>query len=467
MRVIRAIDPRVRYVRLRLDIVQAGVLGTETTVYDLATGRWEDRVVAGALSRGDGFDGRRAWSSDATGMPLIEGNADARLESLATAHFYGRRGPERPLVLTRRAPAGSMKVRLQYPGLSGPIDVTIDRATGRVSSYEDDAGVDRGVVRFGDYRRVAGVVLPFRVDTADRYGAMHERVRAVDVLASVPRGAFAPPPPPNDVQLVGTASVPMRQRDIVPIVPVRINGGPMLHVLFDTGASNFIEPAVARRLGLTLIGRDSSGGVGAGMVTTRYTTVRQLRIGSAILRDQPFSVLDWGTHWPGVDGAIGCEVLQRFAVRFDFVHRRVDLTRRTGFFGAGARPIPMRIAGCTPEIDGALDGIAGPIGIDTGSGSALDVMAPAVRAHRLVQRYRAIGPMRTGDGIGGAIFGYIAFARSLRLGRVVLHDVPIELDAMSAGAFDDPTELGNAGVPALYRFVTVFDYRSNRMWLLR
>jgi hypothetical protein len=36
---------------------------------------------------------------------------------------------------------------------------------------------------------------------------------------------------------------------------------------------------------------------------------------------------------------------------------------------------------------------------------------------------------------------------------------------MTKGAANDPTELGNVGVQILGRFETVFDYRSNRMWL--
>ncbi len=467
LRVIRAGDPHVRYLRVRLDITLAGVRGTETSLYDLATGRWRDRIAAGPLSGGDGFDGRTSWSSDATGMPLVEGNAAARLDARAIAHFFGRQGPERPRVQTLPAPAGRLKLRLRYPPLAGPIDVTLDRAGGRVTSYEDDTDLEPGAVRFADYRRVAGVVLPLRTDTTDRYGAVHERVRAVEVLAAVPPAAFAPPPPPDDVRLAGTTSVAMRAERLVPVVPIRIDGGPVLHVLFDTGGSNALAPAVARRLGLELVGHDASGGVGAGLVGERYATVRRLQIGRAVLRDQPFAVLDAEAFGPQVDGTIGCEVLQRFAVRFDFARRRVDLTRRLDRFGIAAPPIPMRTAGCTPEIDGALDGIRGPVAIDTGSGGVFDVMSPAVRAHRLVARYHARGPLPTGRGIGGTTYGYLAFAASLRLGRVVLRDVPVVLDTMSAGAFDDPSELGNAGVLAFRRFVTVFDYRSGRMWLLR
>ena len=77
LRIMRSSNPHRRYVRLQLDIETAGVHGTETSVFDLATGRFSERIWAGPLSSLDGFDGINSWSADATGMSLIEGNADA------------------------------------------------------------------------------------------------------------------------------------------------------------------------------------------------------------------------------------------------------------------------------------------------------------------------------------------------------------------------------------------------------
>ncbi len=468
IRVIRSRSASTRYVRVYLDTNGSGVRGTEVSLYDLHTGRSTDRVTAGPLSFQDGFDGRRGWGADVTGMAIAEENADAVRDTLAAAHFFGRRGPEQPAIRYLAARGRRLVLRLRYPALSGPIDVTLDRASGFVVAIDDRSGIDATHVRCGDYRTVGEVTLPFTCEMTTRYGIFHERVRRVEFVRSIGSHAFDPPPPPRDVRLDGITTVPMTFTHGVPVVPIRINGGPVLRVLFDSGASNDLKPAVARRLGLQLIGTDKAGGIGLNVTRRRYTTVARLQIGAAELTNQPFTVIDDDTFGPTVDGVIGCEVLQRFGVRFDFANRRVDLTRDLRQFGIGAPPIPMRTSGCAPEVDGSLDGMRGSIAIDTGSGAWLDVMAPFVRSRHLVARYHVTTPpIVTGTGVGGESRGYIAIAHEVRLGPVIAEDVPIGLAIDTAGAFNDPSELGNAGVFLLRNFVTVFDYRSHRMWLLR
>ncbi|MDQ6943269.1 MAG: retroviral-like aspartic protease family protein, partial [Candidatus Eremiobacteraeota bacterium] len=440
-----------------------GVHGTETSLLDLATGRFAERVSAGPLSSGDGFDGTRPWSSDATGMAIVEGNAQARLDSLAWAHFVGRRGPEQPVVSTMRNARGDVVVRLRYPTLSAPIDVTLDKRTGFVSEIEDDSGGEVTRSRYSDYRRVYDVVVPFRQQVTTRFGVARERVRSVEPVATVPDDAFDPPPPPQDAVLDGTTTIPMEMRRGHPMVPIRIDDGPVIQVLFDTGASNAVTPEIARRLHLRVVGDGKAGGFGAGVVSRRYTTAKRLRIGSAELRDQPFAVIPGDND--GIDGTIGCEVMQRFAVRFDFRHGRVELSRDVSAFGITAAPIPMRLSGCEPEIDGALDGMPGALGIDTGDANSLLVMAPFVKAHRLVARYKA-NELTVSGAVAGIAAGLRAQAKTVRLGPVVVRDVPMELSVMNKGAANDPTELGNVGISILSRFEPVFDYRSNRMWLL-
>ena len=464
VRVIRSLDATRRYIRLVQDIEVDGVRGTETSLVDLATGRFTERVSAGPLSSGDGIDGTRSWSSDATGMAIVEGNAQSRLDSLAWAHFVGRRGPEHPMVSTTRNRRGDVVVRLRYPTLSAPIIVTLDRRTGLVSEIEDDSGGEATRSRYADYRRVHDVVVPFRQEIATRFGVAHERVRSVEPVETVAADAFDPPPPPQDTVLDGITSVPMEMRRGHPIVPIRIDDGPVLHVLFDTGASNDVTPDVARRLHLHIVGDGKAGGFGAGVVSRRYTTAARMRIGNAELRDQPFAVIPGDND--GLDGTIGCEVMQRFAVRFDFRGRRVVLSRDVGAFGITAAPIPMRLSGCEPEIDGALDGMPGALGLDTGDANALLVLAPFVRTHHLVARYKA-SDMIVSGAVAGYAAGLRAVARSIRLGPVAVNDVPIELSIMIKGAANDPTELGNVGIRILSRFEPVFDYRSNRIWLLR
>jgi Aspartyl protease len=461
---VQALTGAPRFVRMDADVAGSGVRGTAVLLIDRTTGRTLERVDAGPLSSTDGFDGVRTWHADATGMPMVIGNAESRRDAFAWAHLFGRRGPERPRLTTIARRGQTEVVRVRYPGLSGTIDVTIDRPTQRVLRVLDATGVDPVRTSFGDYRAARGVRVPFAVDQSSPFTTWHFRVRAVTFPAAVAATVFAPPAPPNDIRLDGVTSVPMRIADGAPVVPIRIDGV-LLHVLFDSGSTNYLIPAAARRAHLHAVGDDKSGGVGPSLVRERYATVHRLEVGAAVLADQPFAIVD-DAPGPGIDGAIGQEVLQRLVAGFDFAHRRVRLATHAAMLGISTRAIPLRLGPSGPEVDGALEGLPGAIAIDTGSGVALDVMSPFVRKHDLVRHYGVHRLVSTGGGIGGGTVGYFATARTLRVGDVVLRDVPIALDTMTTGALADPTQLGNLGTPVLRRFTTVFDYRNGRMWLL-
>ncbi|HEY4441017.1 MAG TPA: pepsin/retropepsin-like aspartic protease family protein [Candidatus Elarobacter sp.] len=463
-RVLRALASAPRFVRMDADVAGSGVHGTATLLIDRATGRTLERVVAGPLSTIDGFDGARAWHADATGMPMVIGNAEARRDALAWAHLFGRAGPERAIVVPLARRPNGATVRIRYAGLSGPIDVTLDRR-GRVRSVDDETAVDPVRTTFGAFRSVRGVTVPYTIVQSSPFATWRYHVRAVTFPHDVVAAAFGPPPPPDDVRLSGVATVPMTLPGETPVVAIRIGAGPPLHVLLDSGSTNYLIPSAAARIGLRTVGEDKSGGVGPQLVRERYATVRRVAIGAAVLVNQPFAVVD-DRPGPGIDGAIGQELLQRLAVAFDFHRHVVRLARRAAELGVTGRAIPIDFAPSGPEVAGEVDGLRGAIAIDTGSGVALDVMSPFVRKHQLARRYRVRRLMTTGSGIGGATVGYFATARTLRLGGVTLHDVPMVLDTMTTGALADPTQLGNLGVPVLRRFTTVLDERNGRLWLL-
>jgi Aspartyl protease len=464
IRIVRAYGRAPRYLRLRSWSTEDGVRGEETSVTDLATGRYVDRVAAGALSHSEGFDGERVWSTDATGMPLVEGNADARLDQLAWAHFYGRRGPERPRVRLLRGTSRTLVVRLAYRALSAPIDVTLDRLTGLVTSIRDDTGVDPATIRLSDYRRVGQLVIPFSIAKRTRYGSSVEMVRSAVAVDRVEPAVFDPPAEPHDVELSGTTAVAMMLRAEGAGIPVRIGNGPPLRMLLDTGSTNFLTPAAARRSGLRAVGNGVSGGVGPGVVAERYAIAKTVRIGAAVLHDQPFSVLE--DRGLGFDGVVGCELFQRLAVRFDFENRLVRLARDARDFGPTGTVIRIRLAGCTPEADGSLDGMPGALGIDTGDWAPLDVMTPFVRRNDLVARYRALRLPPGRGGIGGDTQSFLAVAHHVRLGPVSIRGtIPMLLDDMTSGALSDPTEMALVGLSLLRRCELTFDYRGGRMWL--
>jgi hypothetical protein len=352
--------------------------------------------------------------------------------------------------------------RIRYPGWEHGFVAATGVADGRVTRALFSVAGDTTTIRFPAYARHGGVVVPARMAVRSDLTNVDARLRAVDTPRAVGDGAFAVPAPPNDASLDGVQILRLALTPGGAAVTARVDGGPPLRLLFDTGGSFSLSLAAARRSGLRLVGRGHTGGIGPNLVPERYAVARRLRLGRAELRDQPVEVFAQGGC--GCDGMIGAEVIARFAVRFDLLHETVALARETALLKPRGVRLPIALEGGQPEVEGDVDGLRGRITLDTGSVVALDVTSPTVRAHDLVRRYRAT---RRDDavGLGGTLTTYLARVESLRLGAVTLHEVDANLDASTAGALNDPSVIANAGLLVLGRFVMVLDVPHRTMYL--
>ena len=433
--------PAPRFVRLRLDVTAYGIAGRGEILVDRTTGRFVRRFDAGPVSEREGWDGTRAWRADATGMVRVQGNRDERAAIVDWSHLLapvdGSPSRERP---------------------AQPAEIAIDPATGEPSRMVRHIGHQTERTTFTDYRSAAGFVLPFTIGDSSENGTWTARVLGVETPLAVRDGAFAPPPEPRDWSLRGVETVSMLGRSDLPLIPVSVNGGAPLRFLLDTGGQNVITPDAARRAGLEPAGEGSVGGAGAGLAKIRYANARSVRVGAAEMRDQPFVVLDLGANAP-IDGIIGYELLARFAVRVDLQHGRIELAPDARALAPAGVAVPMVFVERQPQVEGALDGIAGAMTIDTGSASSVDVNAPFVVAHDLRARYHAEAGGYPISGIGGPVHAYFAHAKELKLGELAIPDVNLLLTDARSGAEADPTIAANIGQQVLRRFVLVLDYR--------
>jgi predicted aspartyl protease len=442
--VIRAAAVRApRYVRLQLDVTAYGVRGRGALIVDRATGSFVRRFDAGPVSEREGWDGAHAWRADATGMPRIEGNVDERGAILAWAHLLA------PAAFAQPCGCGSRAM-----------EIATDPASGFITSVVRHVGQQAERTAFASYRTSGELTLPFAFTDTSENGVWEARVRAVETPRSLPASTFAPPPEPHDHTLWGAVeAVQMISATPIPVIPVSVNGGPPLRFLLDTGGQNVITPDAARRAGMQVVGGGTVGGAGAALAKTQYASARTVTIGGSEMRNQPFIVLDLDKI--PFDGIVGYEFLARFAVRIDFVRARLWLANDAREFSSAGVEVPFALDDRQPQIDGALDGIAGTMTIDTGSESAVDVNAPFVQAHDLRTRYHAVTADTSMVGVGGPIRAYAAHADELRLGALKIADVPLLLTEASAGAEANPTVAANVGMRILGRFGLVFDYRRS------
>ncbi len=247
-------------------------------------------------------------------------------------------------------------------------------------------------------------------------------------------------------------------------VSIHINGKGPFPAAFDTGGLYLMSPALAKELHLTPHGTLTARGFGEDSVKIGLTEVESVQIGGLTLPRSAFAVMDAGDL--SIQSMIGYEVLRRFVVKIDYDAHLLTLTRPDQFVYRGSGIVlPLHLHGHIPAVEGAVDGITGLFTLDTGSGGALDLFAPFVRAHDLRRKYAAGFTAATGIGIGGVMQGQAVHVGNLTLGAATLRNVRATLSAAQGGAASDPEVAGNIGEGVLKQFNLTFDYTHGQVIL--
>jgi hypothetical protein len=140
-------------------------------------------------------------------------------------------------------------------------------------------------VTFTDYRTVAGVKLPFRVETKDDAGNVDLlEISEYRANTQIPEHAFDQPTIPDDTTVVGGKSVVPVDIDGYVIVEATLNGKGPFAFIFDTGGHAILTPEVVKTLGLDAGGSGSAGGAGADRLDLQYAKVGSVEIGGVNLR---------------------------------------------------------------------------------------------------------------------------------------------------------------------------------------
>jgi predicted aspartyl protease len=254
------------------------------------------------------------------------------------------------------------------------------------------------------------------------------------------------------------------------VIDVSVNGV-RTSAIFDTGGRNVMTPDFARRLGLTGNGNSRAGGIGSAKVAFAKTRVREVRIGSAALRDQTFLILplpyeltNGGPRPVEVD--LGAELLGQYAARLDFESARLTLTPSSAFQPErDATPIPLTFDEGTPMVEATLDGLRGNFLVDSGSSFEVALTSPFVAAHGLAKRYAASANLAAGRGLGGETYAGLARGTMLSIGSATLAGPVLQLSNDRAGTLASKNYAGIIGIDALKRFAVSFDYARRLMYL--
>jgi hypothetical protein len=462
----------------------SGLRGTARFDDDLRLGRYAQRFdVAVMGSSAEVYDGRTVWAQDISGG-VHPYDSEFPKERSVTSNYLTRRayfdpqtGATFTCLGTRNEDGREVTVIRVQPRGGIPAQLSVDSRTHLIASVSERLPLTNLVVRYGDYRTVEGVALPFTItsgtlaEPADGF-ALH--VKAYDVRPHPSDEDFARPAFRNDVTMLrGT------HRSVVPVtldgrqllIWASIDGRAAMPFILDTGGHAILTSGAAKKLGLQGAGAGESGGSGSGTIALQYTRVKTLRIGTAQLKDQPFLVIPYSysfyerAHKPPLAGILGLEVFERFATRIDYAARTVTFTPLTTYAYRGTgRAIPFRFQDDMPMVHAWADGHRGLFGVDTGNAGSLILFGTFLRRTGLLERYPG-GCIVIGHGTGGSNTGRLSQLRQFSIAGHTLENVPADFTQMTSGAFSSWTEAGNMGYEVLAHFIPTFDYARQALYL--
>jgi predicted aspartyl protease len=271
--------------------------------------------------------------------------------------------------------------------------------------------------------------------------------------------------PANAAPLSSPFTLPVTLVDGYIIVDVRVNGQGPFHFLFDTGAGIVLLDPLAETLALNA--REWGYGLGDGeqRVHMRRAEISDLQVGRLHLGGHVAGLLppedvraDFGSY--PLSGFIGTPLLEKMAVKLDYVHRQITFTPSEQFSYSGAGTVlPFNARHLTAKVDGLEQSFF----VDTGTKPGITLGTLTCNTYGLSERYAASAPSVTDWGAGGAVRTQLARDRLVELGDVQLHDTPLYLSVQKAGSLAS-TE-GHIGAGLLSRFDVTFDTARSRIIL--
>jgi hypothetical protein len=281
---------------------------------------------------------------------------------------------------------------------------------------------------------------------------------------------------PNSKVLTPLVTIPFELINRHIVLKVQVDNSRPLSFVLDTGDQYaIIDLDRAKELGLNLRGEIHMGGAGSSISTGAFVNGSSFTIPGFAGFSQPLNAaLPIGRMAPrfgqDFDGIIGSEFIKQYVLEIDYQARVLRLYDKEKFVYSGpgeSIPVTLSSAG-HPIIEAELTPVGGTqirgkFVFDVGSGGALALYSPFVaRLNLLGQNLPTIKAIGV-SGAGGEVTARIGRVTQLKIGRYIISQ-PITLFAEDkAGAFADPTLVGNIGQQIAARFRLLLDYSHKRI----
>ncbi len=470
---------------LKLDVKLSGMglSGHATSISDLRDGRNVDTYTMGPAAGADGFDGSHAWSKDTSGEVKLQTGGDAHALAVNNAYrsanlwwqpnFGGALVVNGGVKTDHGETADALTIT---PNGGEPFDAWFDTKSHLLVRTVEKQGPQTVITSYSDYKPIDGSQVPGASTVDSGAGAKYLQtliLTSAQFLPPQPASTYAMPDvTANDFTILGDAKrteIPFRLLNNHIYADAQIDGKGTFQFIFDTGGQNILTPATAQKLGMKVEGNMPGMGVGDKAQDVGLTHVQSVQIGSAVLKNQIFGVLDFEPNAvEGVteQGMIGFAVFKRFVARIDYGAKTLVLLEPSAFDPADAgTPVPFVFDGDIPEVKGSFEGIPGQFDIDTGSRLGLTLTGPFVAANDLRAKHPKGADVVDGWGVGGASSAYVTRGKVMTIGSMTISNIVTGFATQKKGAFSSASYQGNVGAGILKRFIVTFDYGHQIMYL--
>ncbi len=244
------------------------------------------------------------------------------------------------------------------------------------------------------------------------------------------------------------------------LLKVRIDGGPILHLLLDSGAQYIVlDKQAAAALGRSAGSSLELVGFGKAAKTARQVPSGTLEIGDLVLRDCQMIAVNTRVL-EGIDGVIPLSMFSGFMVRLDARRKTLDLDP----YPPDAKVQESNYAPARAD-NGLLfmraildESHSGYVLLDTGAtySAVSPAMARAWRNYRILSQAISLRAA-TGDTTGFLLPHGVSF----RFGEhVVSADPAVVVDLSNIAAHRQFPIVGVLGYPALRRSIVTINYRD-------
>jgi hypothetical protein len=457
-------------------LTAGGLRGTYQDWMDWPHLKQAQTYTLGPATGAQGWDGKQTWSVDPSGQVRVETSAEAIAAALQSAYFatyamfFAGRYPALIEDAGSRSADGVTYQALKITPKGGdPVEVWFDPATHLMARGIELTGAQPHTTIASAYRMLDGVMVPtheiVRVANNPKYDMVIDETSMESV--PVPDSRFAPPPPPAyDASFPAgktAVTVPFRLLNNHIYLMAAIDGQPPVPFMFDTGATNFMDSAHAKLLGVKTEGAMAGGGFGSNVSAVGLAKVASVSVGGLALHDQIFATSDLGSFIKveGADsnGLLGYEFAKRAVMTIDYGKHTITFTKPSAFTPPpGVTPVPFSFDAHVPMVTASIDGVSGEFEIDTGSRGSLTVMHPFALSHGLIDKYHATRLATTGYGVGGPSKALLGRAGALTIGPVTVAQPVLDVVTDTAGAAAQTHTAGNIGGDILKRFTLTLDY---------